>query len=110
MTPAPNSIRTSLRKLPRNVWVTALTSFFADISSEMIVNLLPLFLANVLGVRTNVIGLIEGVADSTASILKVFSGWFSDKLRRRKGLTVLGYSLSAFSKPFMFFASSWSPS
>ncbi|MEZ4671859.1 MAG: MFS transporter [Anaerolineae bacterium] len=107
MTDAPQSVRASLRSLPRNVWATTLTSFFTDISTEMIVNLLPLYLANVLGVRTNVIGLIEGVADSTASILKVFSGWFSDKLRRRKGLTILGYSLSAFSKPFLYFAATW---
>lgn len=95
------------RGLPRNVWVVTLTSFLTDISSEMVLNLLPLFLSNVLGVRTNVIGLIEGIAESTASILKVFSGWLSDKLGRRKGLTVLGYSLSSLSKPFLYFATSW---
>lgn len=95
------------RDLPRNVWVVTLTSLLTDISSEMVLNLLPLFLANVLGVKTNVIGLIEGVADSTASVLKVFSGWLSDKLRRRKGLTVLGYSLSALAKPLLYFAASW---
>lgn len=97
----------ALRTMPRNVWVTTLTSFLTDISSEMVINLLPLFLANVLGVKTNIIGLIEGIADSTASILKVFSGWLSDRLRRRKGLTVLGYSLSAFSKPFLYLAAAW---
>jgi MFS family permease len=96
-----------LRALPRNVWALTLTSFFTDISSEMVLNLLPLFLANVLGVRTNVIGLIEGIAESTASILKVFSGWLSDRLRSRKGLTVAGYSLSAFSKPFLYLAATW---
>ena len=77
--------------LPRNVWVTTITSFLTDISSEMLINLLPLFLFNVLGVRTAVIGLIEGVAETTASILKIFSGWLSDRLRARKGLAVLGY-------------------
>ncbi len=94
-------------KLPRNVWVVTITSLLTDVSSEMVLNLLPLYLANVLGVKTNIIGLIEGVADSTASILKVFSGWLSDKMRRRKGLTVLGYSLSALSKPFLYFAATW---
>ena len=93
--------------MPRNVWVVTITSFLTDMSSEMVINLLPLFLANVLGARTNVIGLIEGVADSTASTLKVFSGWFSDKLRLRKSLTVVGYSLSAVSKPFLYFAATW---
>ncbi|MBN1146380.1 MAG: MFS transporter [Anaerolineales bacterium] len=99
--------RTGLRNLPRNVWAVSLTSFFMDISSEMVINILPLFLANVLGVRTNVIGLIEGLAESTASLLKVFSGWFSDKLRARKWLAVSGYGLSAVVKPIFYFANSW---
>ncbi len=101
------STREVIRDLPRNVWVVTITSLLTDVSSEMVLNLLPLFLANVLGVKTDIIGLIEGVADSTASILKVFSGWFSDKLQRRKGLTVLGYSLSTISKPFLYFATTW---
>ena len=63
--------------LPRNVWVVTITSFLTDISSEMIVNLVPLFLLNVLGVRTALIGVIEGTAETTASLLKLFSGWFS---------------------------------
>jgi len=99
--------RTGLRSLPRNIWATGLTSFFTDISSEMVLNLLPLFMVNVLGVRTGVIGLIEGIAEATSSLLKVFSGWFSDRLRARKGLAVAGYALSAFSKPFFYFADSW---
>lgn len=99
--------RAGLRSLHRNVWATGLTSFFTDISSEMVLNILPLFMANVLGVRTSVIGLIEGVAEATSSLLKVFSGWFSDRLRARKGLAVAGYALSAFSKPFFYFANSW---
>lgn len=93
--------------LPRNVWVTTVTSFLTDISSEMLLNLLPLFLFNVLGVRTTVIGLIEGVAETTASILKIFSGWLSDRLRARKGLAVLGYGLSTVAKPFLYFATTW---
>ncbi len=107
MPPTIPSDRPALRALPRNVWVVTATSFLTDISSEMIFNLLPLFLANVLGVRTNVIGLIEGIADSTASLLKVFSGWLSDVLRQRKRLTVLGYSLSTLVKPFLYLAASW---
>ncbi|MGQ9709031.1 MAG: MFS transporter [Anaerolineae bacterium] len=99
--------RTGWRSLHRNIWASSLTSFFTDISSEMILNILPLFMANVLGVRTSVIGLIEGIAEATSSLLKVFSGWFSDRLRARKGLAVAGYALSAFSKPFFYFANSW---
>jgi len=96
-----------LRNLPRNVWAVSLTSFMMDISSEMVINILPLFLLNVLGVRTNLIGIIEGIAEATASILKVFSGWLSDKLHGRKWLAVAGYGLSALSKPFFYFAHTW---
>jgi len=99
--------RASLRTLPRNVWAVSLTSFFMDISSEMVINILPLFLSNVLGVKTNIIGLIEGVAEATASLLKLFSGWLSDRLRARKWLAVGGYALSSLSKPFFYFANSW---
>ncbi len=99
--------RNSLKGLPRNIWAVSLTSFFMDISSEMVINLIPLFLANTLGVRTGIIGLIEGVAESTASLLKVFSGWLSDRLRARKWLAVAGYGLSALAKPFFLFATSW---
>ena len=99
--------RPSVRSLPRNVWAVSLTSFFMDISSEMVINLLPLFLSGVLGVKTNVIGLIEGIAEATASLLKVFSGWLSDKLRSRKWLAVVGYGISALSKPFFYWANTW---
>jgi MFS family permease len=99
--------RASIRSLPRNVWAVSLTSFFMDISSEMVINLLPLFLSSVLGVKTNVIGLIEGIAEATASLLKVFSGWLSDRLRMRKWLAVAGYGISALAKPFFYWANSW---
>ena len=99
--------RPGRRGLPRNVWAVSLTSFFMDISSEMVINLLPLFLSNVLGVSTSIIGLIEGIAEATASVLKVFSGWISDRMRARKWLAVLGYGLSAVSKPFFYIANSW---
>jgi MFS family permease len=93
--------------LPRNVWVVTATSFLADVSSEMLTNVLPLFLANVLGARTAAIGLIEGTAETTASLLKLASGALSDRLGRRKGLAVLGYGLSALAKPFLYLATSW---
>jgi MFS family permease len=96
-----------IKHLPRNVWAVSLTSFFMDISSEMVINILPMFLANVLGVRTSIIGIIEGVAEATASILKVFSGWLSDKLRGRKWIAVAGYAISTLSKPFFYLANTW---
>jgi len=105
--PAEDSIVSSVRGLPRNVWIVTATSFLTDISSEMLVHLLPLFLANILGVRTSVIGLIEGLAETTASLLKVFSGWLSDRLGDRKWLTVGGYSLSTVAKPFLLLANTW---
>src|SRR5260221_7095942 len=91
----------------RQIIVVSLTSFLADVSSEMIYSLLPLYLQNVLDVGTDEIGLFDGIAESTASLLKVFSGWLSDRLGARKWLAVSGYALSGFSKPFLFFAGSW---
>ncbi len=99
--------RSQLKQLPGNLWVASATSFLTDISSEMVINILPLFLSSVLGVKTNIIGIIEGVAEATSSVLKVFSGWLSDKLRTRKWLAVAGYGLSALAKPFFYFANSW---
>lgn len=96
-----------LRQLPRNVWAVTATSFLTDISSEMLFNLLPLFLANVLGLKTSTIGLIEGIAESTASLLKVFSGWVSDRIGNRKWLTVTGYGISAVFKPLLYFVTGW---
>jgi len=93
--------------LPRNVWVVTLTSFLTDISSEMVINLLPLFLFTVLGVRTAYIGLIEGVAEAVSSLVKMASGWLSDRLRMRKPLAVLGYAVSTLAKPFLYVATSW---
>ena len=102
-----NNNKNSLRSLPRNVWVVTITSFLTDISSEMIFNLVPLFLANVLNTGTAVIGLIDGVAETTASLMKIYSGALSDKLGKRKWLTVLGYGLSTVAKPFLYFAQTW---
>jgi len=93
--------------LNANVFFLGLVSFLTDVSSEMIFTLLPLFLANILGAATVIIGLIEGVAESTASLLKIISGWFSDKLGERKSLAIVGYGLSTLAKPFMYIATTW---
>jgi MFS family permease len=106
MTP-PAQSQKGWRGLPRNVWVMSATSLLNDISSEMLLNLIPFFLANILGVRTAVIGLIEGVAETTASLLKIFFGAMSDRLGRRKPFAVVGYALSAITKPLLYFASAW---
>lgn len=94
-------------RLPRNVWIVTLTSFLTDISSELLVYLIPLFLLETLGAGTAVIGLIEGIAETTASLLKVGAGWLSDRLGRRKWLTVGGYALSTLAKPFLLLAAGW---
>jgi MFS family permease len=90
-----------------NVFFLGVVSFFTDVSSEMIFTLLPLFLANILGVAAVTIGFIEGVAESTASLLKIFSGWLSDRLGKRKSLAFIGYGLSTLAKPFMYIATTW---
>jgi len=95
--------------LSPNVIYIGFVSLLTDVSSELIFTLMPLFLANVLGAATVVIGLIEGVAESTASLLKLFSGWLSDKLGNRKYLSFIGYALSSLSKPFMLIANAWGP-
>lgn len=78
-----------------------------DVSSEMVYPLVPLFLANVLGANKLLIGLIEGIAESTASLLNVFSGWWSDRIRERKALMIAGYSISTLSRPIMAAAHGW---
>lgn len=99
--------RARILGLATNVFFLGVVAFLTDISSEMTLTLLPLFLANVLGASTIVIGLIEGVAESTASFMKVGSGWFSDRWRHRKLITLVGYALSTISKPFLYFATTW---
>ena len=91
----------------KNVFFTGLVSFFMDVSSEMIYPLVPLFLANVLGVNKSMIGLIEGIAESTASLLKVFSGWLSDRIGQRKNLMLAGYAISTLSRPIIAVAGAW---
>ena len=85
--------------VPRGVWALGFVSLFMDISSEMIHSLLPLFLVGTLGVGVSLVGLMEGAAEATAAIVKIFSGWLSDRLGHRKWLAVAGYGLGAISKP-----------
>ncbi len=85
--------------MPAGVWAMGLGSMFMDTSSELIHSLLPVFMATTLGASMVTIGVIEGVAEATAAITKVFSGALSDFLRRRKFLMVLGYGLAALTKP-----------
>jgi len=91
----------------RNVFFLGWVSLLTDVSSEMIFTVMPLFLLNVLKVGTPIIGLIEGIAEGTASLFKLVSGWLSDRLGQRKSLAVFGYSLSTLAKPFLYIASSW---
>ncbi len=86
-------------EIPRGVWVLGFVSLLMDVSSEMIHSLLPLFMVGTLGISVMAVGLIEGMAEATALIVKVFSGVLSDYLGKRKGLAVLGYSLGALTKP-----------
>lgn len=95
----------SVKKLPPSIWVLGFVSMLMDISSEMIHSLLPMFLVGVLGVSVFTVGIIEGLAEATALIVKVFSGALSDYLGRRKGLAVLGYALGALTKPLFAIAS-----
>lgn len=92
--------------IPRQVWALGWVSLFTDISSEAIISVLPLFLTTTLGASVTTVGLIEGIAEATASVLKVFSGAISDYWGQRKSLAVLGYGLSTFVKPLFAIASS----
>ena len=96
----------SLLGLSRNVRNLGWVSLFNDISSEMIYPLLPLFLTQVLGAGVIFVGLIEGIAESISSFLKLLSGWFSDRFQRRKQIILLGYSLASITRPLMALATS----
>jgi MFS family permease len=96
----------SLRAIPISVWVLGFVSMLMDISSEMIHSLLPLFMVTTLGTSALLVGFIEGLAQSTALIVKIFSGMLSDYLGKRKWLAVTGYALGAFTKPVFALASS----
>ena len=91
--------------MPAGIWVLGFVSMLMDISSEMVHSLLPMFMVGALGVSVFTVGIIEGLAESTALIVKVFSGALSDYLGRRKGLALLGYAMGAFTKPLFAIAS-----
>lgn len=90
-----------------NILVMGLTSLLTDVSTEMVYPLLPLFLTSRLGASPAIVGIIEGIAESVASLLKVFSGAFSDRIGRRKPLAIAGYSFSTIGKFFLVIAQSW---
>ncbi len=96
-----------IQNLPRTVIVLGFASFFTDFSSEMIYPLLPVFLSTVLGAGALQLGLIEGVAESTASLMKVVSGFWTDRLRRRKPFIVWGYSIAGLARPLIGLVSVW---
>ena len=103
---SPTATRASWRTLPTAIWALGFGSLFMDVSSELIHSLLPILLVTTLGASTAAIGLIEGVAEATAAVMKVFSGALSDWLGRRKFLLVLGYALGAVTKPIFPLAGS----
>jgi MFS family permease len=106
-----STVETGGRKglaIPRNVLILGAVSFLNDVSSEMTITVLPLFLANVLGVRTALIGIIEGVAETTASLSRMLFGWLSDRTGKRKAFALAGYALSSLTKPLLYFAGAWS--
>ncbi len=93
--------------IPRNVWVTGWVSFFMDVSSEMVYPLVPVFLSSTLGVSKSIVGLIEGIAEASASVLKLFSGILADRLGRHKFLMGIGYGISTASRPILAVATGW---
>lgn len=104
MQPTPDHAGT---RLPRNVILLGVVSFFADVSSEMAYPFIPIFLTGVLGAPVGVVGMIEGVAESTASLMKLASGWWSDHVRRRLPLVITGYGLATVGKLLLALASVW---
>lgn len=98
-------VKSTLSQIPTGVWVLGFVSMLMDVSSEMIHSLLPLFMVTTLGTGAFAVGLIEGFAESTALIIKVFSGTLSDYLGKRKGLALFGYTLGALTKPLFALAS-----
>ena len=94
-------------RLPRNVILLGVVSFFADVSSEMAYPFIPIFLTSVLGAPVAAVGAIEGIAESTASLMKLASGWWSDRVQRRLPLVVAGYGLAAVAKVLLALAAAW---
>lgn len=95
------------RGITRNVFLLGLVSLFTDLGSQMIFPLIPLYLVSVLGAGASVVGICEGAAEATASLIKVFSGYWSDRVKRRKPFVLIGYSFSAITKPLFALAKVW---
>ncbi len=95
----PSSSRSVTAAIPRTVWALGFVSMLMDISSEIVHSLLPLFLTTTLGLSVAIVGLVDGIAESTAAIARIFSGYISDRVRRRKPLILIGYGLAALTKP-----------
>lgn len=100
-------MRTALASLPRSVWLLGLVSFFNDTAGELIYPILPLYLASVLMAGPRVLGLIEGIAEATGSLLKLASGIGADRMRRSKPWIVAGYAVAGLSRPLLALAASW---
>ena len=101
------AIRDQAIPLDPTVRALGVVSLLNDFSSEVAVRTLPLFLANVLGVKIGIIGLVEGIAESTATLLKLLSGYLADRAGRKKALALWGYGFSNLTKPLLYFATSW---
>src|SRR6266508_1225632 len=96
-----------LPSFPRPVILLTFTSLFADISSEMLYPVLPLFLTTRLGAPASVVGIVEGIAEATQNIVQGGSGWLADRLRRNKPVALVGYALAALAKPTIGVAAAW---
>jgi MFS family permease len=94
--------------ITKNIFILGLVSLFTDLSSQMVFPLIPLFLTTVLGAGVYAVGIVEGAAETAASLLKVISGYWSDKIKKRKSFILFGYSLSSITKPLFAFANIWS--
>ena len=101
------NIENNYRANWRSIYFLSAVSFFNDIASEMIYPLIPVFIKTVLGFGAEIIGIIEGVAESINSLLKLFSGWISDKAKKRKVFVLIGYSLSNLVRPLIGISSYW---
>src|SRR5687767_2794575 len=97
----PDPVEAQPKKIGRNVYALSAVSFFTDASSEMIYPLLPVFLTKTLNASVSSLGVIEGAAETTAALLKLASGWWSDRVRRRKPLIVAGYGIASAVRPLI---------
>lgn len=97
-----------IKGITKNIFILGLVSLFTDLSSQMVFPLIPLFLTTVLGAGAYAVGIVEGAAETAASLLKVISGYWSDKIKKRKPFVLFGYSLSSITKPLFAFANIWS--